>query len=533
MNRVRGRIQLCSDALTVASAELEFPAQPPCKTNHGPHVCNLPDSFSIRATCELHCDDGSRVHLQEQPSQVLAALLDRPGDVVTRDDLRDRLWKSDTFVDFEHGLNTAVKKLRQALGDSAEAPTFVETLPRRGYRFVAPVGAVPAAAAGSCGRFPTSRFRRSRRRTAPEPAAGAGSPLVVTALLVGACLACAAAPPCRLAQREAGARTTTQLAVMPFRVLARSRRGCRLPGHRHRRRHHHAAGGDPADRCPANIGGAAVRGVNCRSGRPGGSGGRSSISWSARYSRPVRPSASRCSWCGPTASRCGAHLRRTSSGTLLDLQDRLAEQVVAALRIELAGPDLARLHVRYTSNPDAYDHYLRGRSLLVNYTEANMRSAIQHFEQALIWIRIRPCPRRHRDRQRLVQRSVRAPGRGDHWAKRADEEAKRALALDGSLAEAHLASASAAGTAYGGYDWKTLLARTADALALDPSLEFAHLARMRGLLPSRLVRGGGSRRARGREVEPWSQRGIRSAGRRAAAVRRGVRQRRSSGPSRC
>ncbi len=99
------------------------------------------------ATCELRRDDGSRVPLQEQPSQVLAALLDRPGDVVTREDLRDRLWKSDTFVDFEHGLNTAVKKLRQALGDSAEAPTFVETLPRRGYRFVASVAPVTSTAA--------------------------------------------------------------------------------------------------------------------------------------------------------------------------------------------------------------------------------------------------------------------------------------------------------------------------------------------------------------------------------------------------
>ena len=62
--------------------------------------------------------DGTRVHLQEHPRQVLVALLERPGEVVTRDALRERLWKSDTFVDFEHGLNTAVKKARAALGDS-------------------------------------------------------------------------------------------------------------------------------------------------------------------------------------------------------------------------------------------------------------------------------------------------------------------------------------------------------------------------------------------------------------------------------
>jgi DNA-binding winged helix-turn-helix (wHTH) protein/Tol biopolymer transport system component len=84
--------------------------------------------------------NGVRVKLQEQPFQVLALLLERPGEVVTRDDLRNRLWPADTFVDFDHGLNAAIKRLRSALGDSADNPTFVETVARRGYRFLAPVG---------------------------------------------------------------------------------------------------------------------------------------------------------------------------------------------------------------------------------------------------------------------------------------------------------------------------------------------------------------------------------------------------------
>ena len=87
--------------------------------------------------------DGVKVRLQEQPFQVLALLLERPGEVVTRDELQSRLWPADTFVDFEHGLNTAIKKLRQALEDSAEAPRFVETLARRGYRLIAPVTVEP------------------------------------------------------------------------------------------------------------------------------------------------------------------------------------------------------------------------------------------------------------------------------------------------------------------------------------------------------------------------------------------------------
>lgn len=83
--------------------------------------------------------NGVKLRLQEQPFQVLAMLLERAGDVVTREELRNQLWPSDTFVDFDHSLNTAVNKLREVLGDSASKPRFVETLARRGYRFIAPV----------------------------------------------------------------------------------------------------------------------------------------------------------------------------------------------------------------------------------------------------------------------------------------------------------------------------------------------------------------------------------------------------------
>lgn len=78
-----------------------------------------------------------RLKIQGQPVQVLAMLIERPGDVVTRDELQKRLWPAETFVDFEHSLNAAIKRLRAALGDSARAPRFVETLARRGYRFIA------------------------------------------------------------------------------------------------------------------------------------------------------------------------------------------------------------------------------------------------------------------------------------------------------------------------------------------------------------------------------------------------------------
>lgn len=83
--------------------------------------------------------NGRRIRLQEQPFQVLAVLLENAGSVVTREDLRQKIWPADTFVDFDHSLNTAVNKIRESLGDSASSPRFIETLARRGYRFIAPV----------------------------------------------------------------------------------------------------------------------------------------------------------------------------------------------------------------------------------------------------------------------------------------------------------------------------------------------------------------------------------------------------------
>jgi cholera toxin transcriptional activator len=89
--------------------------------------------------------NGARIRLQEQPFQVLTALLQNAGKVVTREHLREKVWPADTFVDFDHSLNTAVNKIRESLGDSASNPRFVETLARRGYRFLAPVDTIAAA----------------------------------------------------------------------------------------------------------------------------------------------------------------------------------------------------------------------------------------------------------------------------------------------------------------------------------------------------------------------------------------------------
>lgn len=95
--------------------------------------------FELDPSCGELRRDGVKIKLQGQPIQVLGILLERPGELVSREEIRQRIWTEDTFVDFDHNLNTAVKKLRQALGDEADSPSFIETLPRLGYRFIASV----------------------------------------------------------------------------------------------------------------------------------------------------------------------------------------------------------------------------------------------------------------------------------------------------------------------------------------------------------------------------------------------------------
>jgi TolB-like protein/Flp pilus assembly protein TadD len=112
-------------------------------------------SFELDVRARELRNGSTRVRLQEQPFEILRLMLERPGDVVTRDELRQRLWPSGTFVDFEHSLNAAIKRLRATLGDDADCPRFVETVPRRGYRFIA--GAVE------------SDPSRAVTRSSPEP----------------------------------------------------------------------------------------------------------------------------------------------------------------------------------------------------------------------------------------------------------------------------------------------------------------------------------------------------------------------------
>ncbi len=396
-----------------------------------------------RAAGELY-RDGLPVRLQEHPRQVLIALIERPGEVVTREDLRTRLWKSDTFVDFEHGLNTAVKKARQALGDSAEAPEFIETLARKGYRFIGhldPVDTrnVPVSAL-TADVIATSVAEQRPSRSHRPAYWGTAAALVLAAAGAGwFALPRATAP---------------HIAVMPFSVLSESASDSEYLG---------IGIADAITTRLANTRQIAVRPTSAvlplkdAQSNPARLASTLGVQHLLMGSIQTTEHGYRISLqlVGADGVAVSGWVIDEQAAGLVQLQDRIAEQVVERLRVRLTPPDRARLHVRYTDNPAAYDMYLRGRSLMVNYTEAKMHEAIGYFEQAL---RI--------DENYALARAALATAcawfsvRYAHepealaWGKRADEEARRALEQDSSLADAHFAIASAAGTEYGGFDWR-------------------------------------------------------------------------------
>jgi DNA-binding winged helix-turn-helix (wHTH) protein len=150
------------------------------RTRFGPYEVDLRSG-------EIH-KHGIRLKLQDQPFQVLAILLEHSGEVVTRDELRQKLWPVDTFVDFDTGLNSAIKKLRDVLSDSADEPRYIETLPRRGYRFIAIVenGPLPASAPVELRVVPVPTLREPRRpwyQRRVVVAAGIAALLIVAALV--------------------------------------------------------------------------------------------------------------------------------------------------------------------------------------------------------------------------------------------------------------------------------------------------------------------------------------------------------------
>jgi TolB-like protein/DNA-binding winged helix-turn-helix (wHTH) protein len=369
---------------------------------------------------------GLKIRLPHQSFQILRLLLSRPGVVVTRDELRQVLWPGDTFVDFDVGLNSAVRKLREALDDDAEHPRFVETLPRRGYRFIAPVTAVE--------RHAPALPQAAADNSIPSGAAAKGGwrqhlRWVAAALVLAAVVAAAAVYARRAAPPEirsiavlpfdnlTGDATqgyfvdavtdalTTQLAQVPGLEVI-SRRGARL--HKQPEKPISAIAGEL--RVDAVLEGTVVR-----------SGDRVRIS-----AQLVRGGTDRHVWA------------RTYDGDvsrILELQQRIASEIAVAVgRRPTESPSGAR--ARPPVAPAAYDAYLKGVTARGLQRYDGFRSAVNYFEQA---IAVQPdfAEAHAALAQAQLQFLFGGPLSPRETIPKAEAAARRAIELDPTLAEAH------------------------------------------------------------------------------------------------
>ena len=333
---------------------------------------------------------GLKIRLQEKPFQVLELLLEHPGEAVTRDELRKRLWPADTFVDFDHGLNSAINRLREALGDSAENPRFVETLARRGYRFIAPVEPVVAGAPPIVGTDQRVRPIQGahlgaplRKRTRLAVGIGVGSVAVVGAVLVALNIV-------GLRDRlltSVGARRAVPLqiesiAVLPLENLSRD------PD-----QEYFADGMTEA--LITALGKISTLRVISRTSVMQYKGTRKPLPEIARElnvdavvegtvlhsGNRVRISTNLLH--APTDRHLWAESYERDARDVLALQGEVAKAIADQVQIKLTPQVTARLASARPVNPEAHEAYLKGRYFWNKRTEEPLKKSIGYFEQAI------------------------------------------------------------------------------------------------------------------------------------------------------
>jgi len=405
--------------------------------------------------------NGRRVRLQEQPFQLLSALLDRPGEVVTREELRVLLWPQ-TVVDYDHGLNKAVSKVREALGDSAESPRFVETVARRGYRFLADVTLIdenpahepdqvtPAPAGDQTARPVTGRLRR--------PLAWIGLASLPAALLVALPVIFWPAP-----------QAIRSLAVLPLANTSN----------------------DPSqdffadgmtDELIMQLGKVNALRVISRTSAMTYKGAHKPL---AAIARELNVDAV----IEGSVTRAGDHMRITAQlirapddehmwansyeGDVRDaltLQDKVAQDVAEQVRATLnhAAPEK-----RHSIDPLPYENHLKGRYFLNKRTGEGLRSAIKYFRRAI------DLDRNYAEAYSGLADAYALAGDWEYGVlspqeafSKATVAASKALELDGTLAEAHTSLAFALDLY--GWDWDVAGSEYEAAIRLNPGYATAH-----------------------------------------------------------
>jgi TolB-like protein/DNA-binding winged helix-turn-helix (wHTH) protein len=342
------------------------------------------------ASGQMH-KNGRKLPLQEQPFRVLAMLLERPGEVVTRQVLQARLWPADTYVGFDEGLNTAIRKLRTAFGDSAANPRFIETLPRRGYRFIAPVNATktemrpygngafvdpePARQDEQPANTPddpafSAEVRRRPWKTVVAVAAALVLMVAVTAYLVGT-------------HPSPGPQKRTMLAILPFQNLSNDPRqeyfsdglteetitdlGQLSPEHLGVIARTSAMAYKHTDKTVSQIG--RELGVDyILEGSVRREGGRARVS-----AQLIRVSDQTHLW----AQNYDRDLQ-----DLLDVQNDLGRAIAEQVRANLTPQRQIELSKKHMVNPEAYDLYLKGRFYWNQRTPDALKQSIGYFQQA-------------------------------------------------------------------------------------------------------------------------------------------------------
>src|SRR5262249_13265952 len=425
------------------------------------------DPFELDAPAGELRKNGVRLKLQEQPFQVLVTLLERPGEIVSREELRRRLWPSDTFVDFDHSLNTVVNRLRDCLSDVAERPRFIETVPRRGYRFIGRVDPIEQPA----GTTPVTPLPARLARASFGISRGGRIALAAAATIGGVgWMAVRGIRPGAVARQP----HRVMLAVLPLDDLSRDGQGS------------YFADGLTED-IITELGGLEPQrlGVIARTSVMSFKSTSKGIAEIGRelgveyvLEGSVRRTANRIRVSAQLIQvRDQTHLWAKSfdrdARDILALQGDVARAVAADVAVNLSPPARESQRAPQTVDPEALDLYLRGRETWNKRTEQDVRASIPLFQAA-----IEKSPGYARAYAGLADAyivlsawsiGVMAPAEGYSKARAA---ATKALELDGRLAEAQTSLAGI--TSF--YDWSAdqALKEFRRALELNPSYATTH-----------------------------------------------------------